>query len=169
MLISTSFVTDIEVLGNEKLTKQQVIDMLSQTGFRKGMLIYNIDKKLIQQEMIKNFDEFSWIWIDLNGTRANVTIKERVPVPEISDNTDYSNCVASSDGVIVEVMPRYGKQIVFPGDVVKRGDLLISGISETKADDIRYLHADGIVMAKTWYSISGEYNHTRIDRHLTGE
>jgi len=168
IFLLTSFITDISVVGNDKLSDEQIIDMLEDAGFKKGMFAYNIDKKQIQKNVLKDNEQLAWLWIYVNGTTSTVNVRERVPKPSIKDDKDYSNCVASNKGLIMEVMPRYGKQMVFPGDVVNKGDLLISGISETKADDIRYMHADGIVMAKTWYEISGEYHHTRCDRHLTG-
>lgn len=168
LFLSTSFVTHITISGNQTVSEESILDMLNNNGFKKGMWVYNIDKKQIQKNILKNNNELSWLWIDIKGTCANVTVRERIPKPTISDDSDYSNCVASNDGVIIEVMPRYGKQMVYPGDVVKKGDLLISGISETKTDNIRYIHADGIIMAKTWYSATGEYHHTRCDRYLTG-
>ena len=166
---TTSFISEINIKGNEKLSEQEILKILEQHGFKKGISVYNIDKKRIQQDIIKDSGEFSWMWIDIKGTVANVTVKEKIHIPEMTDYSDYSNCIASNDAQIIEVMPRYGKQMVFPGDVVKKGDLLISGISETKTDKIRYIHADGIIMAKTWYSLTGEYNHTRYDRYLTGD
>ncbi len=164
----TSFVTQIYIDGNEEISDIEVMRILNDADFKKGKFVHNINIKEIQQNILKNNNKLSWIWIDIKGTKAYVKVKERTPVPQIADSTDYSNCVASTDGVIIEVMPRYGRQIVHPGDVVKEGDLLISGMSETLSDNIRYIHADGIVTAKTWYRISGEYNHTKIDRYRTG-
>lgn len=169
IFINASFVSKITVSGNETVTEEEVLDLLSEYGFRKGVLIYNLDKKRIQQDVMKNCDKFAWLWIHLDGNKASVTVKERTPKPYIVSKDDYSNCVASRDGVVVEIMPRTGRQIVKVGDVVKKGDLLISGMSETKTGEIRYVHADGIVTAKTWHTATGEYNHTRVDRHLTGE
>ncbi len=168
MWLATSFVTDIYIDGNEQISDIEVMRILNEADFKTGKFVHNINIKQIQQNILKSNDKLSWIWIDIKGTKAYVQVKERTPIPQISDNSDYSNSVASSDGVIVEVMPRYGRQIVYPGDVVKKGDLLISGMSETLTGDIRYIHADGIVTAKTWYEASGEYNHTKIERHRTG-
>ena len=168
IFINASFVRDITVNGNDTVSEQEVLDMLKDYGFKKGTLIYNLDKKQIQQAVMRDYKQFAWLWIHLEGNKAFITVKERTPKPDMVSPDDYSNCVASRDGVIVEIMPRTGRQIVKAGDVVKSGDLLISGMSETKNGEIRYVHADGIVKAKTWYSANGVYNHNRIDRHLTG-
>jgi similar to stage IV sporulation protein len=168
IFINASLVRDISVKGNETVSEQEVLDMLKDYGFKKGTLIYNLDKKQIQQEVMRDYNQFAWLWIHLEGNKAFVTVKERTPKPDMVSAEDYSNCVASRDGVVLEIMPRTGRQIVKTGDVVKAGDLLISGMSETKTGEIRYVHADGIVKAKTWYSAKGVYNHNRTDRHLTG-
>ena len=168
IFVNASFVKEITVSGVETVTEEDVLDLLENYGFRKGVFIHNLDKKRIQQEVMRDCDKFAWLWIHLEGNKATVTVKERTPKPDMVSAEDYSNCVASRDGVVVEIMPRTGRQIVKPGDVVKKGDLLISGLSETKTGEIRYVHADGIVTAKTWYTAEGEYNHTRIDRILSG-
>ncbi len=165
---NASFVSEISVMGNETVTEDEILDLLDDYGFKKGVLIYNLDKKRIQQDVMRDYDKFAWLWIHIEGNKATVTVKERTPKPNMVSADDYSNCIASTDGVILEIMPRTGRQIVKAGDVVKKGDLLISGISETKTGEIRYVHADGIVTAKTWYTAQGEYSHTRTDRHLTG-
>lgn len=169
IVLSSSFITDITVIGNEEIPSEEIIDELGKVGFKEGMLRYGIDVKKTQKSLMLSYDKVSWIWIDIHGTKASVSVQERIPKPQIEDKTDYCNTVASSDALITELMPRYGKPVVNIGDVVRKGDVLISGISETKTGEIRYMHADGIVRGRTWYELSGEYNHTRYDRHLTGE
>ncbi len=38
------------------------------------------------------------------------------------------------------------------GDTVKPGDLLIEGIMEGKYTENRYVHAEGEIFAKVWYT-----------------
>ena len=169
VFIFTGFITSATITGNEKVSDEEIFSALEKSGFKVGMFKFGINPKEIQKKFMINYDKLSWIWIDINGTKANISVKERIPLPEMEDKEDYCNCVASKDGLIVEIMPRTGKQIVHPGDVVKKGDILIGGISETKSSNVRYMHADGIVIAKTWYEKSGVYHHTRVDRYRTGE
>ena len=169
IVLSGSFIRTINVEGNELLSDEEVIELLDKAGFKKGSIRYGVDVKAIKNRFMLLTDKVAWIWIDIEGTVANVSVKDRNLKGEILDASDYCNCVASSDGVITEIMPRTGRQIVHIGDVVKKGDVLISGISETKAGGIRYMHADGIVTARTWYQRDGVYNNIRVDRFRTGK
>ncbi len=168
VFLSSSFVRDVSVSGNDKISSDEILSELAKVGFRQGMLRYGINVKEIQNRLMINYDKLSWIWIDINGTNAQIYVKERIPVPEIENPDDFCNCVALHDGVVTEIMPRVGRQIAHVGDVVKKGDVLIGGVSETGTGVVRYVHADGIVKARTWYERSGVYGHTDTQRHLSG-
>lgn len=168
VVLSSSFIHSVSISGNDKISSGEILAELEKAGFEKGMLRYGIDVKSIQNRLMINYDKLAWIWIDINGTDARVYVKERIPVPPLEDPSDICNCVAARDGVITEIMPRSGRQIVRVGDVVKKGDVLISGVSETLGGDVRYVRADGIVTARTWYERSGVYGHSDTERNLSG-
>ncbi len=55
-------------------------------------------------------------------------------------------------GIIVKVNAQDGTPLVKEGDVVKAGTTLVGGWLEGKYTGIRYVHANGEVTAKVWYS-----------------
>lgn len=55
-------------------------------------------------------------------------------------------------GIIVKVNAQDGTPLVKEGDVVKQGTPLVGGWLEGKYTGIRYVHANGEVTAKVWYS-----------------
>jgi similar to stage IV sporulation protein len=59
----------------------------------------------------------------------------------------YSNVVAKSDGQIKLIRVFDGVKTVKLLDVVKKGDILISGIVDSQSEGVRYVHADGIINA----------------------
>ena len=56
-----------------------------------------------------------------------------MPAP-IEEATAPSHMVATKDVVIKEIITRTGTPMVKPGDVVKKGDIMVSGILEVKDD-----------------------------------
>ncbi|MBQ8526805.1 MAG: sporulation protein YqfD [Clostridia bacterium] len=164
----SAFISDITVEGNKDIPTEEIIAELSEAGFKEGMFRYGINVRKIQQSMMLRYSKLTWIWIDIHGTHATVSVQERIAKPDIEDKTDYCNLVASRDALITELMPRGGRPAVKIGDVVRKGDVLISGIADTKTGGIRYMHADGIAKGRTWYELDGVYSHTRCDRYLTG-
>ena len=61
-----------------------------------------------------------------------------------------------------------GKKIVKVGDVVKKGDLLISGVIDSQAQGVRYEHANGIVKAYTIKNISVKIPFENTKKVYTG-
>ncbi len=165
----TSFVWVIEIEGNEKVSSETIISALEANGFKTGILRYGNDIPALQNKMLLDVDELSWIWVDIRGTRAVVQVKEKVPVPSIVDRKHPCNIVAKTDGLITEVKATYGEKMVTVGDVVKKGDLLVSGIANTKYGGIHYLHSSGSIKARTWHSESGDFALIKVNFSKTGK
>jgi len=152
LIYITSFIWVIDVVGNEKVSTERIIEALEKNGFEKGDFRYGKDIASLQNKMLLEIDELSWLWVDIKGTRAVVEVKEKVPIPEIIDKKQACNIIASKDGLITEINATYGQKAVTVGQVVKKGDLLVSGMANTKYDGIHYMHSTGVIKARTWYS-----------------
>ena len=74
--------------------------------------------------------------------------------PEIINEEDYCNIVATKDGQIVKVSAQNGIPAVKQDDIVTKGDILIAGWIDGKYTGTRYVHAEGEVKAKVWYTES---------------
>lgn len=168
-LCITSFVWVIEIEGNEKVSAEIIMNALEKNGFKTGNFRYGNDIPALQNKMLLDVDELSWIWVDIKGTRAVVQVKEKVPVPSIVDRKHPCNIVANNNGLITEVKATYGEKMVSVGDVVKKGDLLVSGISNTKYGGIHYLHSSGSIKARTWYSKSADFPLVKVNFSKTGK
>ena len=90
--------------------------------------------------------------MEIKGTNLIVDVVEADKKPEIINEDEYCNVVADKDGIIVKVKAQNGTPAVEEGTTVKKGDILIQGWLEGKHTENRYVHAEGEVMAKVWYS-----------------
>jgi len=165
----TSCIWVIDIRGNEETEKEEILSALKNQGIYIGSLRFGHDVKNIQNEILIKLDSLSWLWISLDGTRAVVDIREKGNSNEEVDYTTACNLVALYDGYITDIIAKSGRRVVENGDVVKKGDLLVSGISSTNFHGNRYIHADGTVMAKTWRTKSGEYHHTQTNFTRSGK
>ena len=128
--MSTSYVWDITVDGNESISDSEVINTLERLGFSVGSHIPDIDFYDICHEFILENDNVAWISVNMEGTSARVKLIERDAKGENGDNGTPSNIVASSDGIIVRTETVDGEVCVKAGDLVTEGQLLISGVVE---------------------------------------
>lgn len=163
------FIWRIDVTGNEKVETDLILNTLSDLGFKTGKLRYGVDVYYLQNEVLKKEKSLSWIWVDIKGTRATVSVKEKIPAPEIADYTTPSNIVAAKEGLVTRVVALNGEAAVKEGDIVDRGDLLISGVVDLGESGAVYTGAKGSVTARTWYTADGEFPLVKTEYIRTGE
>ena len=151
---SSKYVWNIDIKVEENLKIENIKEDIESLGLKRGVLKSKIDTdKLINEIRLKRND-ISWIGIDLKGTNAIIKIVKFNEKPEIIDNSDYCNIVATKDGIITEIVAQNGTALVKAGDEVHKGDVLIAGYMEGKYTDKRYVHSLGEVKAKILYKQS---------------
>ena len=153
---SSKYVWNIEVQVDDDIQIEQVAEDLADLGLKKGVLKSKIKTdKLINEFRLKRND-VSWIGIDLKGTNAIVKIVKADEKPDLLDNSEYCNIVASKSGIITKIIAQNGTAVAKVGDEVKKGDILIAGYMEGKYTDKRFLHSLGEVQAKISYKKRGK-------------
>ena len=169
VIAAHSFVWDIEVTGNQRLTTAEVREMLKQHGFGVGSYIRKVDTDVIENQILIDSDTVSWIAINISGTTANVELRER----EISQNQSVSlrpaNIVAKKSGIVEEVRIYRGNCVVGSGQYVEKGDLLVSGLYDSVQVGFRYTRASGVVLARTVEEFFIEIPFEYDGKRYTGE
>lgn len=169
MIYLTSHIWVIDIIGNETIPDNTIYAALEKHGLKTGSFKYGYDMKKFQNDMLLELDSLSWIWVNIDGTKAVVQVREKGDTPEIADKNQIYNIIASQNGYITDIIAKSGRCVVNVGDVVNEGDLLISGIGSTAYKGNRYIHSYGSVFAKTSRTKSGEYNHTKTVCTLSGK
>ncbi len=148
------FVWKVDIEGLDKINKGEITALLEENGLKVGKLKSMIDTKEIINDIRLKREDISWIGITINGTNAVVKVVEADSKPEIINEEDYCNIVATKDGQIVKVSAQNGIPAVKQDDIVTKGDILIEGWIDGKYTGTRYVHAEGEVKAKVWYTES---------------
>lgn len=152
--VSSRYVWNIEVHVEENLIINNIEEDLASLGLKRGILKSKIKTDKIINELRLKRNDISWIGIDLKGTNAIIKIVKIDEKPEIIDDSEYCNIVASKSGIITKIIAQKGTAMVNIGDEVKEGDVLIAGYMEGKYTDKRYVHSLGEVQAKVAYKES---------------
>lgn len=148
IVLSTLFVWEIRVEGNEELSESQVVEMLDRAGFREGMLKKRVDVKKVTDKLLVNEDAVSWMAINFDGTIAHVEMREAKiasPVPK----KENVNLVASANGIILRVDAHEGGTKVNKGEAVVKGQLLVSAFVDKRTGGSMLRGARGFVWACT--------------------
>lgn len=154
-IITSLFVWDIRVSGNEKISDAVILDELSNIGFDVGSRWSSLSLGEVEGELLESSDNVGWININRRGGVAYVTVKEKTVYKSEEENVSYSNIVAACDCVIEELTVRSGVACVAAGDTVKRGDLLISGIIPGELGG-GFVRADGDIYGRVSEEITVE-------------
>ncbi|WP_418790686.1 sporulation protein YqfD [Phosphitispora sp. TUW77] len=165
----TSFVWFVEVKGNVNIPRERLLKTAEEAGLSMGTLKKGLDKDSVEKYLRNEIPEVSWVGIRVTGTKAVIEIAEKVIIPP-ADNSP-ANVVALKDGLIREILVLRGRPAVIEGDMVKKNDILITGViapepeqdeeNDSKSDNekvlpVELVRARGIVRASVWYEGYGE-------------
>ncbi len=147
-----NFIWNIEIKGVDEIKQRKIMEFIQNEGINIGKYKNNIDLQSLINKIRIQRDDIAWVGMEIKGTNLIVDVVEADKKPEIINEDEYCNVVADKDGIIVKVKAQNGTPAVEEGTTVKKGDILIQGWLEGKHTENRYVHAEGEVMAKVWYS-----------------
>ena len=165
----SKFVWNIEITGNTKVDSNEILSALEEDGLKVGVLKSKVNTDEIINKIRYQREDIAWIGIELDGTNAIVKVVEADSKPEIIDENDFCNIIATKDAVIEKISAQNGTLMVKEGDTVKKGDVLIAGWMEGKYTGKNYVNANGEVKAKVTYSQSEKIGKKEIKREQTGK
>ena len=155
-LISPMFIWDVSITGNQRLSREYVTEMLDAAGVKIGAFSPKILRSDVYEFILTNSDEIAWISVNFIGSTAHVEITERDYKKTSSSIADGANIIASTDGRILDTDIIKGRRVVRNNDVVKKGELLVSGIYNSNRMGTRYVYADAKVYANVLKEIEVE-------------
>ena len=168
IVILSRFIWNIEVRGNVDISKEEILQLVGNEGLSIGKDKSKIDTKAIINKVRLERDDIAWVGIDIKGTNAIIEIVEADKKPEIIDESEYCNIVANKDAIITKVSAKNGTPLVKEGDVVKKGDVVIAGWLEGKYTGKQYVHSQGEVQAKVWYTTTEKISLKETKKIETG-
>lgn len=128
----------------------EVRQILSEHGVRPGRFAAAIDTASIRRTMEERLTGLSWVGVHRDGVRLHIACVPAENVPRIEQ--EIRDLVAAQDGIVHTVVCQAGTPRVSPGDIVRRGDVLIEGM-ERGAEDLPVpVRAEGSVMARVWHT-----------------
>jgi len=167
--LSSLFIWDFEVHGNENVSEGEIIAALEDIGIKIGTFGPSINQEDVRSRVLLEIDELSWITVNVSGSRAEVIVRERVPKPVMIDKKTATDVIAQKSGIITKINVYEGKTQLKIGDTVAEGDLLVSGTIESLSNGTRYVHAMADIYARTWYEISRQIPVQYAEKSYTGE
>jgi len=146
---SKFYVWEIEISGNETVSDGEILSALSESGVTSGAFWPGFSADNIRSEVLALIPELSWITVNMHGSLAEVIAVERQKKPEMVFEGECASIKAGKEGFIRQVNTLVGQSSVKPGQIVQKGDVLISGVLESSFSPARFVKAQGRVFAET--------------------
>ena len=170
------FVLTVDISGSETIPDAMILRQLQRFGVHPGAFGPGLDRRQIEQEILREMPELSWMAINLNGTRVEVQVRESLKAPDRVDESGFYHVVSTADGIVTHVEAELGDAVVKAGDTVGIGEILISGTVTLEPpiySDLptRYydVHARGRVWARTWRTVTAIIPEEVVGKNYTGE
>jgi similar to stage IV sporulation protein len=168
LYVMCSHIWMIEVTGAKNIDPKVIIEMANKEGLKEGILKSKINKHSIENRMLINISQLSWVGIQIRGTKATIEIVEKREEPELISKTDACDIVAAKSGVINKILVLNGDGAVKDGATVKKGQVLVTGTIIRENSEPRLVHSLAQVTARTWYEDAEEMHLEQIEFKDTG-
>lgn len=155
LLFSGLFVWEIRVEGNINVDDDKIISALAEKGLRVGSFLPFTRLDEIENGFLVDSEEIAWFNINMQGCIAVIDLIERdAASPGLTEN-EPANLVAATDALVIEIALSEGRSTVKRGEVVKKGQLLASGVV-AGAHETHLVKASGEVIGRATRAFSVE-------------
>lgn len=172
---SSTYVWDIDLNGNSRITDDIFQDFLNDNRVAPGMRKSALDIEALEKEIRRTFPEVTWASAKLNGTRLQIDIKENdAPILGEKEKREAgSDLVSEYEGTVVSIIVRSGVPNVSLGDVVEKGAVLVQGRVPIYNEDATvreyyYVDADADVVLEHVRTFSARLPFDHVQKEYTG-
>ena len=144
----------VSVQGNTTVSDEEIEEVFSDAGLRIGVRKNKFDASDINSDAVLSIGELSWASINIDGSVAEIKVREALHRPSVEKSGNTSNIVARKDGQVEIIEPYKGSAAIKSGQTVMQGSLLVSGVTQVRNGMSVFTDADGYVVARTKINVS---------------
>lgn len=142
----------VEVEGNGTVPVREIIEEARSCGVYFGASRRELRSEQVKNHLLKQIPELSWAGVNTSGCTACITVRLRDD-PEPVEEQLPGSIYACTDAVVTAILPTAGTALVTPGQAVREGEMLISGVTDL-GRVVRLDRAEGEVWGLTKRSIT---------------
>ncbi len=166
---SGNVVWDVRIDGEGEIQVPHLEQALQTCGLGVGEWIPALDTDEIERRLLRSDAGVAWVTVNMKGTVAYVQVRPLLSPEQPLQSVGPGNLVAATDGVVESIRLMSGEVVVHPGEIVRKGQLLISGIRDVGEEGYVLSAAEGQVMARTTKEILIEIPLLEEKKVYTGE
>ena len=138
---------NIHIEGNIMNPTPELLKFLEKEGIHYGMSKKKIRCTSLAEAMRRTYPDITWVSAKLSGTQLIFEIREGTTPPEEQTEETFCSLFSEVEGTVEKIITRRGTPRVKEGDLVEKGQELVSGILNITDDSqqvvrYEYVHAD---------------------------
>lgn len=166
--VSGRVVWDVRVQSDDGVSEMEAREQLRACGLHVGAWIPSIETDEVESRLLIESDDIAWVSVNMKGTVAYVQLRA-LKQPKSQRTDEPTNLVARCEGVIESVKLISGQVAVVPGDLVRKGELLISGVRDSSVQGYGIGSAQGEVLARTEHILTVKVDRASEQKVYTGQ
>ena len=143
----------VEIEGNHLVPDNLILEKSESSGITFGSASKEIRSETLKNNLLAEIPDLQWAGINTYGSRAVISVRERVELSETDTARKGGNIVASKDGIIINCTVHRGKALCKVGQAVKVGQVLVEGYNDC-SNLTAESGAEAEIFAETQYNIT---------------
>jgi len=170
LLILSNIIFDIQIITNNNELKRVINLYLEDYDIKKYKFVKSNKEltKIKEKILEENKTTLEWIEIERIGTTYKVNLTERI-INEKNEDIKTSDIVAKKDAMIMYVIAKNGTKIKEINEIVKKGEVIISGNIIKDENIVDTVRAKGEVYGEVWYTVTSAVPFKHTEYESTGE
>jgi len=170
LLILSNIIFNIEIITNNTELKRIINLYLEENDIKKYKFIKsNKELNEIKEKILEeNKNTLEWIEIERKGTTYVINITERIINNKPLDETK-TDIVAKKDAMIMYLITKNGTKLKEVNEIVKKGEIIISGNIIKNEEVIDTVHSEGEVYGEVWYTVTTTVPYKHVEYENTKE
>lgn len=150
LFLLSNMIWRIDVKGADPKLEDQIRTILSKEDVHVGAISFLLPSLgSIEDQLSSQLKEATWVGVSRDGTTYRIDVVQK-ELPEKEKEIGPRDLVATKTATIKSLYVAQGQAVVQKDDVVKKGQLLISGMIGDE-NHHTFVPAKGKVMGETWY------------------
>ncbi len=120
----------LRVEGNQTIPSRQILEAAADCGIRFGASRKHVRSEKMKNALLGAMPSLKWAGINTSGCTAVISVRERFAQEGMPVSGETGSIVAARDAYITSVTVTRGNSLCTSGQVVKEGQVLISGYTD---------------------------------------
>lgn len=167
--LMSTMVWSINISGNNRITDEEILAVLAESGIKPGTLRKNVDAASTRFHAIHSLPELSYMSVNVIGSCIEVQVSETAYRAAEIDKDFPCDVVSTVDGQIAAIEVYQGTKMHKEGEAVRAGEALAGGFVELRDGAVRLRHAEAYALIRADMSFETVTNRTKPVLTLTDE